>query len=74
MSHVKKPKLPFIKFKKYGSSKTLYLETISHNGNNFILLRLEKGPVTQRSKHSYYMTFGYYKQDQLKVVGIDLVE
>jgi len=74
MTHVKRPKLPVIKFKKYGSSKTLFLETSFRNGEGSVLLRLEKGPVTQRSKHQYYIEFGYYKSDRLKVVGVDLVD
>jgi len=73
MSHVKKSKLPPMKIKKYWGSPMVYIETDNRNGNN-VLMKIEKGPVTQRGKHFYYLTFGHYKSDRLKTIGVDLVE
>jgi hypothetical protein len=75
MTHIKRTsKLPPMKIKKYWGSSMLYIETNKRNGDNNVLIKMEKGQVTQRGKHFYYLTFGHYKFDRLKTIGVDLVE
>jgi|GEM_PF-4240257 hypothetical protein len=75
MTHIKRTvKLPPMKIKKYWGGSMIYIETNNRNGNNNVLVRMEKGPITQRGKHFYYLTFGHYQLDRLKVIGVDMVE
>lgn len=75
MTHIKRTlKLPPLRIKRYWGSPTISFETNNRNGNNGLLFRMNKGQVTQRSKHFYYLQPGFYKDYRIQVLGVDLVE
>jgi len=67
-------KLPPMKIEKYWGSPQLTIRTNNRNGNNNLLVKVDKGPLTQRGKHFYYLTLGNYRTDRLKVIGVDLID
>jgi|WetSurMetagenome_2_1015567.scaffolds.fasta_scaffold649903_2 hypothetical protein len=74
MKHSSKNKLPSMKIKRYWGSSQLTIETNNRNGNNYLLIKMDKGPLIQRGKHFYYITFGNYKFNRLRVIGVDLID
>jgi hypothetical protein len=67
-------KLPPMKLEKWWGSPEIFLNTKNRNGNNYCLLKLVKGPITQRGKHFYYIKLSSFKSSLLEVMGVDLID